>query len=115
MHELITSDLCDIDFDLSLSRGRSKNNRRKDKSCNNGRAAHDHAPFRGRAKTSLPDRALIIDTSLKGHHVQPAFRGHRALTVGRDFPTSWVLFICAKNLLVETKAPQAPAPKRLSD
>src|SRR5262249_36824916 len=63
MHELITSDLCDIDFDLSLSRGRSKNNRRKDKSCNNGRAAHDHAPFRGRAKTSLPDRALIIDTA----------------------------------------------------
>src|SRR5262249_51913698 len=41
MHELITSDLCDIDFDLRLSRGRSKNNRRKDKSCNNGRAAHD--------------------------------------------------------------------------
>src|SRR5215467_4612273 len=73
MHELITSDLCDIDFDLSLSRGRSKNNRRKDKSCNNGRAAHDHAPFRGRAKPSLPDRALIIDASLKRYHVQPAF------------------------------------------
>src|SRR5215469_3002647 len=66
MHELITSDLCDIDFDLSLSRGRSKNNRRKDKSCNNGRAAHDHTPFRGRAKTSLPDRALIIDTIFQG-------------------------------------------------
>src|SRR5262249_61456501 len=66
MHELITSDLCDINADLSLSRGRSKNNRRKDKSCNNGRAAHDHAPFRGRAKTSLPDRALIIDTRVGG-------------------------------------------------
>src|SRR5215831_5305805 len=55
-HEFTTSDLCGIDFDLRLSRGRSKNNRRKDKSCNDGRAAHDHAPFRGRAKTSLPDR-----------------------------------------------------------
>ena len=33
------------------------------KSCNNGRAAHEHAPLRGRAKTSLPDRALIIDTT----------------------------------------------------
>src|SRR5215467_2137268 len=40
-HELTTSDLCSIDFDLRLSRCRSKNNRRKDKSCNNGRAAHD--------------------------------------------------------------------------
>src|SRR5262249_54939352 len=26
-------------------------------------------------------------------------------------PTSWGLFICAKNLLIGTKAPQAPAPK----
>jgi len=39
-------------------------------------------------------------------------------TVGPNIPsvaltTSWVLFICAKNLLVETKAPQAPAPKLL--
>src|SRR5262249_22667640 len=59
-------------FDLRLSRGRSKNNRRKDKS-DNGRVAHDHAPSRGRAKTSLPDRALIIDASLKYHHGQPAF------------------------------------------
>src|SRR5215467_4943946 len=48
-HEFTTSDLCGIDFDLRLSRGRSKNNRRKDKSCNNGRVAHDHAFFRGRA------------------------------------------------------------------
>src|SRR5262245_34533176 len=62
-HEFTTSDLCGIDFDLSLSRGRSKNHRRKHKSCNNRRAAHEHAPFRGRAKTSLPDRALIIDTT----------------------------------------------------
>ena len=34
-----------VDADLSLSRGRSKNNRRKDKSGNDGRAAHEHAPF----------------------------------------------------------------------
>jgi hypothetical protein len=28
-------------------------------------------------------------------------------------PTAWVLFICAKTLLVETNAPQAPTPKPL--
>src|SRR5262249_35619015 len=51
-HEFTTSDLCGIDFDLRLSRSRSKHNRRKDKSGNDGRAAHEHAPFRGRAKTT---------------------------------------------------------------
>src|SRR5262249_55199654 len=54
-HEFTTSDLCGIDFDLRLSR--CKHNRRKDKSGNDGRAAHEHAPFRGRAKTTTRSSA----------------------------------------------------------
>ena len=44
----------------------SKNNRRKDKSCNNGCAAHDHAPFREAVRRQAYQIALIINTTLQG-------------------------------------------------
>src|SRR5262249_22303023 len=87
-HELTTSDLCSIDFDLRLSRGRSANHRTKDKSCKNGRAAHDPcSPLRGRAKTSLPNRALMIDTlKPSSSAVATSREGHRACADTRTPP-----------------------------
>src|SRR5262245_12511014 len=49
MHVFITSDLGNIDADLSLSRDRSK---RKDKSCNNEFVARDSRSFFARPYTS---------------------------------------------------------------
>src|SRR5262249_35892361 len=72
-HELTTSDLCSIDFDLRLSRCRSKNNRRKDKSCNNGRAAHDPCSLSRPCEDKPTRSSAIIDTTLQGHVVQLAF------------------------------------------
>src|SRR5262249_50348032 len=91
-HEFTTSDLCGIDFHLRLSWCRSKHNRRKDKSGNDGRAAHEHAPFRGRAKTRLPSALWTLTfVTAQGRLTRP-----QCSTVSR-FITGCCCQVCPKN------------------
>src|SRR5262249_6162511 len=66
-----------------------------------GRAAHDHTPFRGRAKISLPDRALIIDTTWSPlNPVLASFANRSSFLIGE-------LLLCK---LSETVVVQGNAP-----